>query len=161
MIAWRDVTDARASERTAIFSVIPRAGVGHNAPLLLPVDADPTDQMCLVANLSSLPFDYVARQKVGGLHLTIFVLNQLPIIPARAYDSEDRRFIVSRVAELVCSSHDVQPLAKVLGYDRPFTWDIGRRVQLRAELDAYYAHLYGLTRDELRFMLNPKRGALR
>ena len=28
--------------------------------------------------------------------------------------------------------------------------------QLRAELDAYYAHLYGLTRDELRYILDPK-----
>ena len=33
-----------------------------------------------------------------------------------------------------------------------------RRAQLRAELDAYYARLYGLTRDELRYTLrvNPK-----
>ncbi len=27
---------------------------------------------------------------------------------------------------------------------------------LRAELDAYYARLYGLTRDELRYILDPK-----
>ena len=32
----------------------------------------------------------------------------------------------------------------------------GRRAQLRAELDAYYARLYGLTRDELRYILDPK-----
>ena len=31
----------------------------------------------------------------------------------------------------------------------PFRWDDIRRAQLRAELDAYYARLYGLTRDEL------------
>jgi len=32
-------------------------------------------------------------------------------------------------------------------------WDDppGRRAQVRAELDAYYARLYGLTRDELRY----------
>lgn len=28
-----------------------------------------------------------------------------------------------------------------------------RRAQLRAELDGYYARLYGLTRDELRYTL--------
>jgi hypothetical protein len=27
---------------------------------------------------------------------------------------------------------------------------------IRAEVDAYYARLYGLTRDELRYILNPK-----
>ncbi len=29
------------------------------------------------------------------------------------------------------------------------------RATLRAELDAYYAKLYGLTRDELRYILDP------
>ena len=30
-----------------------------------------------------------------------------------------------------------------------------RRHQLKSELDAYYAKLYGLTRDELRYILDP------
>jgi hypothetical protein len=38
----------------------------------------------------------------------------------------------------------------------PFKWDDERRAHLRAELDAYYARLYGLTRDELRYILDPK-----
>jgi len=38
----------------------------------------------------------------------------------------------------------------------PFKWDENRRAVLRAELDAYYARLYGLTRDELRYILDPK-----
>jgi hypothetical protein len=38
----------------------------------------------------------------------------------------------------------------------PFPWNPERRAQLRAELDAYYARLYGLTRDELRYILDPK-----
>lgn len=37
----------------------------------------------------------------------------------------------------------------------PFKWDEERRAQIRAELDAYYARLYGLTRDELRYILDP------
>ena len=37
----------------------------------------------------------------------------------------------------------------------PFPWNPERRAQLRAELDAYYARLYGLTRDELRYILDP------
>ena len=39
-----------------------------------------------------------------------------------------------------------------------FRWDDppGRRAQLRAELGACYARLYGLTRDELRYILDPK-----
>jgi len=37
-----------------------------------------------------------------------------------------------------------------------FLIDEDRRARLRAELDAYYALLYGLTRDELRYILDPK-----
>ena len=31
-------------------------------------------------------------------------------------------------------------------------WDEERRAALRAELDAFYAHLYGLTREELGYI---------
>jgi hypothetical protein len=37
----------------------------------------------------------------------------------------------------------------------PFIWHETRRAQIRAELDAYYAQLYGLTREELRYILDP------
>jgi hypothetical protein len=37
----------------------------------------------------------------------------------------------------------------------PFKWDEARRALLRAELDAWFARAYGLTRDELRYILDP------
>jgi hypothetical protein len=37
----------------------------------------------------------------------------------------------------------------------PLIFDAEHRALLRAELDAYYAHLYGLSRDELRYILDP------
>ncbi len=50
----------------------------------------------------------------------------------------------------------MRPLAHDLCYDGPpFAWDEDRRAQLRAELDAWYARAYGLTRDELRYILDP------
>jgi len=36
----------------------------------------------------------------------------------------------------------------------PFRWDEERRAHLRAELDGLYAHLYGLTREELDYILD-------
>jgi len=38
----------------------------------------------------------------------------------------------------------------------PFKWDEERRAKLRAELDAYFALLYGLERVELRYILDPQ-----
>ena len=39
---------------------------------------------------------------------------------------------------------------------KTFQWYPDRRAFVRAELDAYYARLYGLSRDELRYILDPK-----
>jgi len=37
----------------------------------------------------------------------------------------------------------------------PFPWNPDRRATLRAQLDARYARLYGLTREELMYILDP------
>ena len=48
------------------------------------------------------------------------------------------------------------PFARDLGYDGPpFAWDEEHRAHLRADLEAFYARAYGLTRDELRYILDP------
>jgi hypothetical protein len=53
--------------------------------------------------------------------------------------------------------HSIAPFARDLGYDGPpFRWDEDRRAHLRAELDAFYARAYGLSRDELRYILDPE-----
>jgi hypothetical protein len=110
----------------------------------------------LLANFNSLILDYVAKQKASGGNLKFYVIRQLPIISPEAYTSEDIEFISSRVLELVYTAWDMQPFAQDMGYDgEPFIWDSQRRALLRAELDAYYAKLYGLTRDELRYILDP------
>jgi hypothetical protein len=60
------------------------------------------------------------------------------------------------VLELVYTARDMQPFARDLGYGGPpFGWDEERRALLRAELDAYYARFYGLTRKQLRYILDP------
>ena len=72
------------------------------------------------------------------------------------FTNEDENFIVQRILELSYSADDMRPFAEDLGYDgEPFPWNPDRRAILRAELDAYYAHLYGLNRDELRYILDP------
>jgi hypothetical protein len=155
LIGWRDVTDARASERTLVAGAIPRLGAGDNFLLLF---AKASSELCmaLLGNLCSLCLDFVARQKVGGLHLKYFTMKQLPVLPPTAYKKEDLTFLVPRVAELSYTANDLQFLGLDLGYDEPFVWNQERRYEIRSELDAYYAHLYQLTREELRYILDPK-----
>ena len=155
LMGWRDITNA-GSERTIICAVIPRAGVAGEFNLIFP-EAAPRLICGIYANFNSLPTDYVCRQKISGSHLKQFVLEQLPILPPTAYSKTDLAFIVPRVLELSYTSHSMAPFARDLDYDgEPFAWDEDRRAQLRAELDAWYALAYGLTRDELRYVLDPK-----
>jgi len=165
LMGWRDITNA-TNERTVIASVVPRVGVGNNLPLMLfRSTAAGGPLAALLGNLCSMVLDFVARHKVGGTHLNYFIYKQLPVLPPERYTDADLAFIVPRVLELSYAAHDLQAWGQELAaYDprpnaeqgQPFAWSPERRVQLRAELDAYYARLYGLTRDELRYVLDPK-----
>jgi hypothetical protein len=111
---------------------------------------------CFIGNISALVLDFVARQKIGGSNFNFYIPKQLPVLPPDRYSDTDLAFIVPRVLELTYTAHDLKPWAEDLAYDGPpFPWNSERRAQLRAELDAYYACLYGLTRDELRYILDP------
>lgn len=155
LLGWRDVSNAKV-ERTIVAGIIPLAAAGHTLPICF--STRPTTEIAaLLANLDSLTVDFVARQKIGGSHIGIAYLKQLPILPPCAYSEEDLAFIVPRVLELTYTSHSMAPFARDLGYEgSPFAWDEDRRSKLRAELDAWYALAYGLTRDELRYVLDPK-----
>ncbi len=196
LLGFRDVTNV-VVERTAIFSLLPRTGIGHKIPLVFLERATRVHEIaCWLANANTLALDYVTRQKVGGTSLSYFILKQLPFLSPSAYCPTDGTFIAPRVLELVYTAWDMAPFAVDLWADAdealrakleeqhqawlhatgghpwdppdwaggdacpapfaPAKWNEDRRALLRAELDAYYARLYGLTRDELRYILDPK-----
>ena len=85
-----------------------------------------------------------------------FIYKQLPVLAPDRCTEPDLAFIVPRVLELTFTAHELLGWAQDLGYDGPpFAFDPDHRAVLRAELDAYYASLYGLTCDELRCILDP------
>ncbi|MCR4160237.1 N-6 DNA methylase [Kerstersia gyiorum] len=174
LMGWRDITNA-TNERTVIASVVPLVGVGHTMPLFS-TTANARLAACLLGNLCSLVLDYCARVKVGGTHLTYGYLKQFPILPPEHYTEADLDFIVPRVLELTYTAWDLQPWAEELigGWKTedgdwklgtpdairrspliPFPCDPDRRAYLRGQLDQYYAKLYGLTEEELRYILDP------
>jgi hypothetical protein len=195
LLGFRNITST-VVERTAIFSLLPRTGVGHSAPLMF-TDAEKIPLLsCLLANFNTLVFDYTTRQKLGGVNMTFGYIRQFPVLPPAAYKHFDIVSITPRVLELVYTAWDIKAFADDVWRDAdeelraiirkqweenraatgghewrppewaeiakdgiplpPFKWDENRRAILRAELDAYYAKLYGHTRDELRYILDPK-----
>ena len=154
LMGWRNIARS-TDERSFICNVIPRMGVGHSMPLWF-TSTDTRVSAAFLANLEALVFDYVVRQKLGGTNMTFGYFMQFPVIAPGSYTSVDLDYIVPRVLELTYTAHDLAGWAKDLGHEGPpFRFDPDRRAVLRAELDAYYARLYGLDRDELRYILDP------
>ena len=161
MVAFRDIarpTDAR----TAIATIVPKAGYGNTLPVLLPSEAnlEPGEMACQVANFNSFIFDYIARQKVQGTHLNWYIAEQLPVIEHDSYEKEfggitARDLVLDHVLRLTFTANDMAPFARDLGYEGPpFTWNDEERRHLRARLDALYFHLYGLSREDAAYILS-------
>ena len=161
VLAFRDITNS-TNERTMVSAVMPWAGCGHKVPLLLPF-ASSFDGNCaalLIANLNSLTFDYVVRQKLQGTNMAWYIVEQLPVIAPADYDravgtTTARDLVRDHVLRLTYTAHDMAPFARALGYEGPpFIWDEEERRHLRARLDALYFHLYGLSRADAAYILD-------
>ncbi|WP_369265840.1 Eco57I restriction-modification methylase domain-containing protein [Streptomyces harbinensis] len=151
LVGWRDICRA-TDERTAIAAFIPCTAVGHTYPLMLPRTA-PHLIAALIATQSSLIFDFVSRQKISDAHMKLFIWKELPV-PTPAALEPHLAFLLPRVIELVYTAYDMTPLARDLGDEgEPFQWREDRRAQVRAELDAYFFHLYGISRDDTDYVL--------
>lgn len=169
LMGWRNIARS-TDERSFISTVMPRIAVGHSMPLWF-FNQSADLAAAFLANMSALVFDYVVRQKLGGTNMTFGYYKQFPVLPPDRYTPADLAYIVPRVLELTHTANDMQAwaddlLAALPSADPrppeqhgtplpPFPWNPERRAQLRAELDAYYARLYGLDRDELRYILDP------
>ncbi len=85
-LAVKDVTSS-TNERTSIAAMLAGVALTDSLPWLRTEQAA-SMTACLLANLNSLPFDYVARQKVAGLHLRGHYLGQLPVIGLPRYEAD-------------------------------------------------------------------------
>ncbi|MDI6400719.1 hypothetical protein QLX67_01840 [Balneolaceae bacterium ANBcel3] len=196
-LGFRDITNS-TNERTVISSFTGLVAIGHTQPLIIIENS--LESLFLNAILSTITFDYIARQKVGGTHLTYNYLRQLPVLRSAHINK-----VYALAFEMIYTSWDIKAVADDVwreaddglrhaiqkqwdenkletgGYEwmppnwkdaypeidwdpeqnggcpfPPFKWDNNRRVLIRAELDASFALLYGLERDELRYILDPQ-----
>jgi len=154
IVGYRDVTNS-TNERTSIACVLPRVGLVQ--PLNGVTVRSARHAAYLVAALCSIPLDYVCRLKVPWTHLNVTIFSQLPVPRLEEIPEEIAQAIIEASLELTFTSSSLSAFADDLNYRGPcFAWDEKRREWVRAQLDAYFAHLYRLTRDELRYILDPK-----
>lgn len=156
LMGWRDICRS-TDERTVIASVFPKIGVGHTMPIFY-LNGGADFAAAHLAMWLSLTFDFIARLSVGGTHLTYSYLKQFVALPPSAFSKDDLNFIRPRVLELTYTSHEMKLWAEDLGNSgQPFAWNDDRRAQLRAELDVFFARKYGLTEEDLRYVLDPAK----
>lgn len=106
----------------------------------------------MFTGLATFVFDFVVRQKMGGLNLSFYLVSQFPVIEPRAYNIptlwQNSQILASewffpRTLELNYTAWDMAPFAEDFGwFGPPFFWDEERRFLLLCELDAAFFHLY-------------------
>lgn len=114
----------------------------------------------ILANVNSLPFDFVTRQKIQSTSMNWFIVEQLPLIdPARYAEALGHGtvgdLVRHEVLRLPYTAHDLAAFARDLGYvGPPFVWDPEDRRHRMARLDALYFSLYGLDRADAGYVMD-------
>ena len=161
MLGFKDITSP-TNQRTMIAAYIPKAAVTNHF-VLVQTNAKKPMESCLLANLNTFILDYFTRQKIGGVTLNFFIVEQLPILHPPAYAKKYpwtgkqtlEQWVSDRVLKLTCTANDMVALAKAADFKPPVhPWDPEERAHLLAELDAAYFHLYGIKRDDVEYILS-------
>ncbi|MXX05508.1 MAG: restriction endonuclease [Gammaproteobacteria bacterium] len=157
---FRGITTG-TNERTLLTGNTPRVGIGNSAPVIDYENARAVASALVLANMNSLPLDWAARFSVGGINMNFFIVKQLPVLSPEVYLNKGKcdqpwvQMIVPRVLELTYTSKELDGFASDLGFHGPpFIWDDLRRHYLQSELDAIFAHMYGLDRSDLEWILD-------
>jgi hypothetical protein len=150
------------NQRALIAALIPPHVIcGNSVSTILFSPEDDRISLLWLAVANSFCLDFVVRKKVS-MNMTYTVVDSLPL--PRAYsDSELEREIARRALRLSAVGPEMEEFwnntAPLLGLSAPSgapVDDPEQRRVLRAELDVLVARdLFGLTRDEMRYLLDP------
>lgn len=163
-MCFKEIT-APTNRRTMIASLGPLAGYGNKVPLLQHGPATKTAHWVravprMLANLNSFIFDFVARQKLHGQTLNLFIFEQLPVVPLERFEEQIAGQVISdrvrgEVLRLTFTSTDLAGFAHDLGFEGgPYRWDEEGHRHTMARLDALFSRLYGLDLDDASYVLD-------
>jgi hypothetical protein len=159
LMGWRKICRG-TDERSVVSFLFPAGGLGDSGNLVL--SGNVLSWILYLAS-TSMVVDYSLRQKLGGTNLNFFQFAQLPFCAPTDLERSApfvRRgallnWLAARACELSYTSWDIAPFARHLGDDGPpFRWNPERRALLRAELDAAFFHLYGVSQEDAEYILD-------
>lgn len=154
-LAVMDVTRATVA-RTTHATLLPAFWAAADTVNVMDFEGDRRWPYWLCAVLGSLPFDWLAKRRCGGMHLGWNVLEELPVPPLPEWADA----VVGLVARLAfrhpAYAPEVLRLRRegLLGEDHRPARTRHEVVRLRALLDALVAEAYGLTPAAMRTVID-------
>lgn len=170
LMGFRQVSNSQ-NERTCIISLYPCPKGAGDTIINIYSDLGSIEMALFLAMTSSLVFDYVSRQKVGGSHVNGFLFKQFPILTPDQIPQSFADLVLERVTQLCYFNHEMDgwaediykelPQEKKCNYEalrdkHPFSYNPKQRQEIQAELDAIFAHLYGLKTEDLLYIIDPE-----
>jgi hypothetical protein len=143
-LGFRDIASS-TNERTMIATILPPKIFTGNTLIISKFPQNNAELIAIVGLLNSFVVDTFIRKKVTA-HCNMFYVYQLPV--PRINDKD----IITRAAKLICTTPEFDDLAKEVGIETGVI-NPEERAEIRAELDAMVAHLYGLTYEEFKHIL--------
>ncbi len=155
-VVWRRVARS-TDERSIVAARLPSVAVGDSG--FIASLASITHSTLLEVIFCSFAFDFVARQKLGGVNANFFIFEQLPLPSPAILGAQARwdlntylaEWLLLRGTELACTSVDI---SSAVAAGSVFRWDIARRELIRSELDAALFHLYEIQRDDVAYVMD-------
>jgi hypothetical protein len=158
-IVFRDIA-RNTDERTFIGSLLPNLPCGNVLGVL---GSDKSNFGFLISCMNSLVFDWNVRQRIGGTHLNLFVIEELPLLFPKRIEAVPQ--LSNILASLCFVSYKFSP--EWINFKQTYIdeklnrecwkqlWAITpyERMRLRCIVDAIVGELYGLNREDFGWIL--------
>ena len=155
-VCFKDISTA-IHQRTMMASLIPDLPAVNASPVLTCSESRAIE--ALQTMVGSFAFDYVAKFKIGYLHLNYFIIEECPLVKPERFAPIEKR-LSGMALRLGCASVQFAPLwmEKVSWLSsQPWRglWAVTshERLRLRAILDACMAYAYGFTYEDFQWVL--------
>jgi hypothetical protein len=162
--AYMRVSSA-TNTRTILGTYISRIPSGDSVFHLRIAGNNPSQYFVFQACLSSFCLDYAARPRVGGLNMSWYIMEDLPIPklePGTTYDrltdaSPRLTLLHRRFAPEWLKLKQLHPELASKEWKHWWAVTVADRLRLRVEIDALCADLYGLDPDDFDWILRDDR----
>jgi len=156
-LTFRDISRA-TDQRTMIATIIPEFPCGHTNSLFY-VDKNDFSELGLCCLLNSLSLDFLLRNRLGGTHLSYFIIEELCLPSIQLIGNHS---IIHTSSLSVCSQIFARAWIMIKDKNNSLKnknwyqlWALApyERLRLRCILDAVVAELYGLDVDDFAWIL--------